>query len=270
MGTSLMVSIVALGVSTYAWFATAFMDRVLISSGDLTVTQAKFTYYRWAFTKTGGFVIPSTLISGDGAFVSGDKVYKVSRSSYNEGDTDAFTMNTYDPYLSDIWAVYSSEPLNQRTESFVKVDVTVQTSCNFDFALKGVIDSSYTLSDSHGGLLSKYITFRALPGSAFATPTLGSDDQAVYSAFVASFKTNYSGSVYSFSDTLTSIDLASATSVMGGNVDGSVTTTLSYWLCLDYDATKLKTDFSGVDFYASDYTLHQNFYYTLNGTQNGI
>jgi hypothetical protein len=269
MGTSLMVSIVALGVSTYAWFATAFMDSVLISSGDLTVTQAKFTYYRWAFTKTNGYIIPSTLLSGDGSFVTGTKTYNTAGSPDNQGDSSSYIMNTFDPYLSSVYASYS---LDQRTALYMKLDITVETSCDFDFVLKSVLDSSFTLPDSKSDRLSKYVVLRILPASAIDETSfnLGTNDQTIYTTFKNAFKTNYTGTSFVFTDGVESLTLDSETSLMGADVPSRSTKTLSYWLMADYDQDKLSSAFGGVDFYAHDITLYQDFYYTISGTQNGI
>ena len=266
MGTSLMVSIVALGVSTYAWFATAFMDRVLISSGDLTVESAKFEFYKWAFTKTNGYIIPSTLLSGDGAFEKGTETYTASAAAPGkEGEQDAFTMNTFDPYLSEIYG----EGIDQRTALYAKVTIKVKTSCDFDLSLDGILDSTYTLTDTKGGLLSKYAKFKILEGDAF-DPTSFATDQALYSGFVAAFKTNYTGTTSSFTTGVSDLALASKTSLMGGDVAGTVETSVSYWLAVDYDTAKLKDDYGGVDFYASSVTLYQDYYFAVKGTQRGI
>jgi hypothetical protein len=259
---SLVLSISSMGVATFAWFTTMKMPSLIIANGDLKINSVSLTYYRWEFTKINGYLSPTAINTGDGVFINGTIAYDASGTKTTSGDSDAFTMNMYDPYLKK---VYASTDFDLRTNSFIKMDVSLTTSCDFDFSLKAFLDASFTPS-THQDKLSSFITFKHLSGSAI-TPSEYADDQTLYSAFKAAFKTNYTADPLSFVSPSTSLTVLSSPSVMGGQVPASQDVTLSYWLCFDYDESKLDEAYSGIDFYASSYTLLQDFYFSFVGEQ---
>jgi len=270
----LSLSLATLGVTTFAWFSTSKMNNMLISSGDLTVQNATFTYYRWNFPKTNeGYILPSTIKDGDGSLVTGSLSYSSSGSTTSSGTADSADMNTFDPYFASLYKGDDGNSIDQRTALFVKLEVTVETACNFDLTFKSTIDADYTFpTGTKQDLLSKYITFKTFPGNAFdpASSSYTSDAER-YAALKGLFFANYQGTKYSFVDSENApLSIISETSVMNGDVSGQVSKSLTYWLCLDYDADKVSSAYGGYELYAGVYTLYQNFYYTIIGTQNGI
>lgn len=262
---SLVLSLASMGVATFAWFTTMKMPSVVISNGDLKINSVSLTYYRWEFTKISGYLSPTAIQNGSGSFVSGTIAYDGKGTKTTSGDSNAFTMNMYDPYLKK---VYAKDNYDLRTNSFIKMDVSLTTSCDFDFSLQALLDTSFT-PGQYQDKLSSFITFEHLSGDAIV-PSSYATDAELYNAFKAAFKTNYAETPVSFAASETSLTLLTSPSVMGGQVPSQKDISLSYWLCFDYDEAKLDAAYSGIDFYASSYSLIQDFYFSFIGSQTDL
>lgn len=276
MAGFLVLSVGTMAVSTYAWFTSARLNQIIVANGDLSVTNVSFVYYRWNFDEdpVTHTISPSSILAGTGEFVKSTVSYDGTGARSVSSDTSALTMNMYDPYLKQ---VYAGTSFDLRTKTFIKVSVSVLTACEFDFSLKVTV-KDFTLGTGHYDYLSSFITFQQLSGDAIddSSFTPGSDDAAMYTtfknAFTAPASGTYSGDTLEFPAPRSvgnSLSLVNAPAVMGGEVVGEKTTTLTYWICFDYDQSRLDDKYISIDL-GSAYTLSQDFDFSIQGTQSGI
>lgn len=234
---------------TFSWLLR--VDQVSnneINGSNLSITALKYTYYKYKFNETNGVVFDYT--TGTDSVI--EATYDVTNKTWSyltdnvSSDGSDIKLNLYDPFYS---ALHNNVSLY--TNMVVKVEATVSYKCDFTYKLY-MNRYDVTLADTTLEKLASDYTYFQYASSS----DVSSIETANYTNYTTYFNATSGPTKTSYS-TDDKVNLISETEVQ--DFAGTAkTTSFTGYVNIDYDATKINTDLSDVD-YVKTYNILQDY-----------